>query len=130
MPVTINFIEDGHIIHIVIGDPWKVSEIIAIYPLVEAALNKVHYKIHTLADVSKTRQTPSNIFKTRLASANYSHSNTGIIAVVGASPMIKVFAETLFWLARYDRARFFTTYDDALNHIREVIAGENALDRS
>src|SRR5215467_10874218 len=117
MPVTLNLIEDGHIIHITITDPWKTSEITTLYPLVEATLNKAHYKIHTLADVSQTKQAPGNIFKSRLANANYSHPNTGVIAIVGASPVVKVMAETLFWLARYERARFFATYDEGLHFI-------------
>lgn len=84
MPVNMNIIENGRIIHYEYIDPWTFDDLLPLYAQVEKHLDRVAYKVHLLVDVRQMKNAPSNILKARREDAWLTHPNGGYVAVIGA----------------------------------------------
>src|SRR5438128_4715631 len=116
MPVTIELQENGSVVYWKIEDLWKLSELITYYKQAEAIFNNSSNVIHSLVDVQYARQIPAGALSVR-HSTTWHHPRSGQTAIVGASPLIRAMAETIFQLVRFNRARFFDSEAEARNYL-------------
>jgi hypothetical protein len=125
MPVELDILDDGHILRYTIIDPWTYADFERIMALETAHRDSVNHTVHNLA-VAKMRTVPPGVLRARNI-PTFNHPTAGHIALVGQSQIVRLFAETVLKLARYDRARFFDTEEDALAFLRDLIGKEHSL---
>jgi hypothetical protein len=123
MPVTLEFRENGHVLHYIFSDPWEVGDLTALYPQSTAYLQNAPGKVHTLADVRDAHRLPSGLLTVRHG-PDWSHENGGWIAVVGAMSLLKIFANIVFQLSQFDRVVFFDSEGEAWAYLRNAITAE------
>jgi hypothetical protein len=124
MPVTYELCENGHAIHINITYPWTTRELIAIYENERPLFDHATSKLHTLVDVTESRQTPSNALSARKDSPHFEHPNKGHLVIVGANPLIQALVEATIRIIRFEELKFCRTADEGWAYLREVIASE------
>jgi hypothetical protein len=122
MAVKFDILDDGHIVRYTITDPWRYED----YKVFEAEdiahRNSVNHKVHNLT-VANLRPNTAGIVKTRNSPA-LTHPNAGHIAIVGTGAQIRFIAEMILKLARFERAQFFDTEEQALEYLRGIIQAE------
>src|SRR4051794_17017846 len=105
MPITFELCENGYAIHIKVSDPWTTQELLAMYeaerPLFDQAVNI----IHTLVDLTGSRQVPSNVLSARKGSPHIEHPNKGHLVIVGASPLAQTLVETAVRVIRFQELK-------------------------
>jgi hypothetical protein len=129
MPVTLELVENSHVMLFTFTDPWDVKELIAIYPTSQAYLDNATHKVHTLTDVRNARHVPSGILTARRG-PDWSHPSSGHVVIVGAVLLISTFARTVLRLVHFERVHFFETMDEAWIFLRKAIAEEQATANS
>lgn len=121
MPFESILIENDRIVQVTFSDPLTSEE------MERSFISKfIHHerptKLHALVDLTRlTNAPPAGAIRAWRRSA-LSHPNVGYTAIVGGTALIRLIANTIFWLAQYDRAKFFDTYDEALAYLRDIIA--------
>ncbi len=65
MPVRLQIIEDGFVLHYTISDPWEVSELLTAYDEERAHRDSVAHVVHSINDLSGTRKIPRNWWSAR-----------------------------------------------------------------
>src|SRR5258708_29689561 len=123
MPVTFELQENGTVLYWKIEDPWKLSELISYYKQAEVIFDNASHVIHSLVDVRYARQIPAGALSVR-HSTTWHHPQIGQTAIVGASPLIRAMAETIFQLVRFNPARFFNSEAEARNYLLMLVAQE------
>ena len=124
MPVTLELRENDRVLYYTFIDTWEVSELTALYPQSMAYLHNASRKLYTLAVFPcRARPIPSGLLTLRYG-PDWSHPNGGQIAVVGASALLRTFANFTFRLRGFEKTRFFDTEEEAWNHLRKLIADE------
>ena len=123
MPISLELVEDGHILYYVYSDPWTVEDLTSLTPRVMDYYNQASHKIHTLGDATKLRQVPPGALRVRSV-PNLSHPNSGDIAIAGASLLVETISTTIFRLVHFNRVKFFQNADEAWAYLRTVIAEE------
>src|SRR5260221_11513296 len=123
MPFESYLIENDRIVFVKLSDPLTPEE------MEQSFMRKFiddprPYHLPALVDVTGlTYAPPAGAIRAWRKSA-LSHPNLGHTALFGATTLIRLMANTIFWLAHYDRVKFFDTHDHALAYLREVIARE------
>jgi hypothetical protein len=126
MPVTIEYVENGRVLLYTFSDPWDANELAASYAGTREYLGKAHHKVHTLVDVRSARRVPSRVMDLRRG-PDWSHPNSGHVAVVGSATAISIFVQAIFRLSRFDRIRFFNTLDEGWTYLRKLMAEEDTV---
>ncbi len=124
MPITLEARENGRILHIVIADPWTITELRRTIAQVRAYLDCASGEIHTLLNVRRLRLIPPNTLQQIQHDLVLDHPHNGELVIVGSTQPLRMLAEFVFRLTRYDRARFFDTEDDAWIYLGQVILAE------
>ena len=125
MPVTVEPRENGRVLYSVYSDPWTITDMDKAHEFQISYYDTAPYKVHHLLNVTNARSIPPGIMRARTTSPEFSHPNSGYLAIFGAAPLLKMMADTLLKLARYKRAQFFSNIDDAWVYLRDVIAKES-----
>ncbi len=123
MPVTLELRESGRVLYYTFTDPWEVGELIALYPQSLAYLRGASNTICTLADVRRARRIPSGLLNLRFG-PDWSHPNGGPIVVVGASSLLRTFANIVFRLSGFERTKFFDSEAEAWAYVWSVLTGQ------
>jgi hypothetical protein len=118
--------ESGHIIYYKFADPWTVAEAVATFDKDKIHRDSVNFKVHTLINLCDMHAVPPKILSVRFGSPALSHPNSGHIAVFGAQPIVRTFADAVLLLTHFDRAKFFSTEDEAWAYIRQIMAKEKS----
>src|SRR4051794_30698536 len=126
MPVTYELCENGHAIHIKITNPWTIQELLAIYENERPLFDHAAGNLHTLVDVTETRQIPSNALSARKGSPHFEHPNKGHLVIAGANPLLQALVEATIRIIRFEELKFCHTPDEGWAYLREVIASEKS----
>ena len=121
MPLNLQMLDDGHIISIVITDPFVMTHLFDQYGTIKAHLDKMPFKVHTIVDLSNLRNVPSGALGGR-NSPPISHPNSGFVAIIGGSNFARSIIEVAFKITGYNRVRFFTSDETALAFLRDAAA--------
>jgi len=122
--ITMELVENGHVAHYKISDPWTVSELVAFYPQETVYRDAVKYKIHAFADLTQAHKTPPNMLAARKGNPSLTHPNSGQLVLVGISPLYEAIASTIFRITHYTKAKLFLTEAEAWVYLRELITNE------
>jgi hypothetical protein len=124
MPITLEIRENGHILYYVYTDPWQIIDMNTTIKIAEAHYNRVNFKVHSIINLSGSRQVPQGLIHARRSVSTLKHPNNGNAIIFGASNLIKTLGDVLIKLVRYDRVNFFDTEEQAWTHARKLIGGE------
>ena|SRR5579871_5238601 len=120
MPVTFELQENGWLMYFKIADPWKMIDLVTYYKQTEAIFDSATHSVHSLVDVQHARQLPAGVLSVRHVKT-WHHPRSGQTAIIGASPLARSMLETIFQLARFNRARFFVNEADARQYLLGLI---------
>jgi hypothetical protein len=123
MPFESTLFENNRIIHVIFTDPLTFDELEQYFGN-NFAENSFPHKIHALVDITKLVHPPPAGSIRAWRRSGLSRPNVGHTALIGGSALVRLVANTIFWLAQYDRAKFFDTYEEALSYLRDIIAHE------
>lgn len=122
MPVELDIIENGHILHYYITDPWTYEDY---EPHLEREIQhreSVDHKVHNLLN-ARVRTVPTGALKVR-SSPTFNHRTAGHVAIIGTSQIVRGFTQTIIRLANYDRLKFFDSEEQGLEYLRSIIQSE------
>jgi hypothetical protein len=126
MPVTVEIIENGHVMSYSITNPWTLNEFTATYPDAKAYLDRAPFRVHSLVGLEFVgRRPPPNVLRVR-EHPSFSHENGGYVVFCGAPTLAKALTGAALQIAQFKRFRFVDTPDAGLQFIREIIAHEVA----
>jgi hypothetical protein len=123
MPVIRTDLETGHVLKYTITDPWKITDLLTLFPADIAYRDQAQFKVHTLINAAGAYRVPPGWLNTRTA-PGLIHPNSGQFVVVGLHPTARRLLDVLVKIIHYDRMRIFETDDAALVYLREVIKNE------
>jgi hypothetical protein len=122
MPITLEPIENGHVLLYTFTDPWQVDDLTVFYAKVNGYLDETTYAVHSMADLRASKGlVPQGMLRAR-SGLNLSHPNNGYVVVVGVTGLARQVAELLFTVANFDRIKFFDNMDEALQFLRLAIS--------
>ncbi len=123
MPIHLNLIENGWILHFQIERTWTPDEILAAKKDTRRIFEQATHPVHALADL---RQAAVNVALLQASSQVIGGEplpNSGQIAVVGVSWMLRMIATPLLSLAvGNDPVTFFDSYDEAVRFLKRYIS--------
>ena len=121
MPGTVTLEENGYLLHYIYSDPWTITEMERVNAESLAFYNAAKHKLHVLVDMRGSKNAPTGMMRAR-NNPDLKHPNSGKIAVVGVTPLIRNVGEALLKLAHFNRAAFFDEMEPALEYLRAEIA--------
>lgn len=124
MPITMEIRENGYVAYYVMSDPWVTNDLTSLYPQDIQFRDSVNHLVHTFMDVSQVRRIPPDVIRARINAPAFIHRNSGHLIMIGAKSLPKIAAETIFRIARYERAKFFDTEEQGWAFTRQLIAKE------
>src|SRR5690606_1900012 len=123
MPAELNLTEDGYVLHYVFREPWSITDMTEVNRRAKEYYDAATHKVHVLLDVRGVRSAPPGFIRAR-SNPDVTHPNAGNIAVVGANSYIRALGDVILKLARFDRAKFFNTEEEAWAYLRAEIQKE------
>lgn len=129
MPVTLNVIEDGHIIYVKFVAPWKAEEMIRLFEedrlyRDEVLRTKPGQKVHLIAELVNAGGFPPGALQAR-NSPSLKHPTSGYAVVVGTQSYVIGLGNAVFRLARFEKVKFVETTEEALAFLKPHIANSN-----
>ena len=121
MPINLELIENGHILWFQIAGAWKTEEILPAKEKTRRIFQEAPHTVHALADLSKATINMSLLLASQQVIGGEPLPNTGQIAVVGVSWMLRMVAEPVLRAASRDPISFFDTTDQAKSYLRKYI---------
>ncbi|SRR5258708_168360 len=125
MPVNLEVKDNGRVMFWRFVDPWSLAELKPLTIQARDILQQATFTVHSIADLRQAHRVPSGVLSARQVTT-WHHPRSGQLAVLGASPFIKVMMETIFRIARFDRFRLFDDEAEALAYLQSLIAEEAA----
>ena len=122
MPVQMDYLHQGHIVRYVISDPWTIDEFTATFESSKAYLDNAKHTVHWLVHLDGVAKDPAGVLRTRQHPA-FSHANTGFVIFCVNNSLARRIIETTLRLARFNRTKFFKTYDEGLAFLDEQLNG-------
>lgn len=129
MPAELNLIEDGYVLHYVFREPWSMTDMVDVNRRAKEYYDAAGHKLHVLLDVRGIRSAPPGFIRAR-SNPDITHPNAGNIAVVGANSYIRALGDVILKLARFQRAKFFGTEEEAWDYLREEMVKQGVPQRS
>lgn len=126
MPIVQTLEADGRILRVVFSDPWTLEEMLAAFEESRPYLDAASKPIHLLADMRGAVRTTHGALRAREAPI-LRHPMGGEIAVFGVNLAGRILAETVLKLARFKRAQFFETEEEARAYLNKLIAEEASV---
>src|SRR5258708_28743950 len=121
MPVDLELKDNGRVMVWRFVDRWSLAELKPLTLQARDILKQATFTVHSIADLRQAHRVPSGVLSTRQVTT-WHHARSGQLAVLGASPFIKVMLETVFRIARFDRFRLFDDEAEAMAYLRGLIA--------
>lgn len=126
MPVTLEPIEDGYVLHYIISDPVNIYELMNVYKDERAYRDKAQHIVHSINDLSRVRRIPPNWLRLR-SGPGLSHPRSGEIVLFGLSPSISIIVETILKTVRFKRMKIFSKEAEAWAYIKKLAAEAKAM---
>lgn len=127
MPVTLELIEDGHILRLMINQPWDMNDFVATFPQTTAYLDAATHTLHSVVNIEGATRDPRGVLRVRHQPA-FKHPRGGYIAFCGAIPLARTLTETAMRLIRFKNYKFFHTEAEGMAFLRELIANEHNVE--
>ncbi len=130
MPVRLEIIEDGYVLHYTISDPWEISDLLKAYDQERAYRDSVALVVHSLNELSGVQKVPPSWWIARQG-PGLTHPRSGEMVFVGLAPGVRVLVDTVLKATRYQRIKTFNTADEAQEYIHRLVAeskSQNATD--
>ncbi len=125
MPIQLELIENDHILLIRIAGDWKPQDIPPAKENVRKIFTQATNTVHAVVDLKGVSVSLPLLQASQQVIGGEPLPNSGQIAVVGVSFMMRMIAEPILKLAGGgDELTFFNSLDEAKNHLRRVIAKE------
>lgn len=119
MPVAINLIEDGYVIHYEFTEPFLIEELLTAYQQELAFRNAAPHTLHSLTDFSKVTGIPKNWLQAR-SGPGLKHPRSGEMIFVGVRPGLKILLNTILKITRYERIKLFDTPEAAMAYAHQL----------
>ena len=127
MPINLELIENGHILLFQVDGAWTSEEIVAGKEKVRRIFQEAHTTVHALVDLRRARVNVPLLMASQQVIGGEALPNSGQIAVVGVSWMMRSLAEPILLLAgAAGTVAFFDTLDEAKTYLRRFIDQEMA----
>ena len=124
MPVTVEIIENGHIMSYAITNPWTMSEFTVTYPDAKAYFDRAPFRVHSLVRLEFVgARPPPNVLRIR-EHPSFSHPNAGYVVFCGAPALAKVLTGAALQIVQFNRFRFVDSPDAGFQFLREIMAQE------
>jgi hypothetical protein len=102
------------------SDPLDMDEIVASFPLLQKFYDEAPHVLHSVIDATNFRSIPANILRAR-TSPVLTHPNSGMLAGVDGNGLAAMLVEIMFRLINYKKAKFFTTREEGVQWLRQII---------
>src|SRR3954466_7654450 len=99
MPVTRELRNDGRVSYYVLTDTWVAADLSGLYPADNKYRDTAPFKVHTVMNLSATRNVPHNVISVRQNAPAFTHPNSGQLVMIGAHSFVRTMAEMIFRLA-------------------------------
>ena len=124
MPITVESIENGHILFIVPSERWDMLDVRQAQAKILAHIESVDFIVHSLLDLQHVHRPPSHVIGTH--GLNMLHDpRRGYLAIYGASRLLRSICNVLFRMEQFHMFRIFVTREQALDFLHSVIAAEH-----
>ena len=118
MPITLELIENNHILWFKVEGDWKPEEIIPAKEKTRQIFQAATQRVHSLLDLRKASVNMSLITASQQIIGGEPLPNAGNIAVVGVPWMMRMLVEPILRIANSgDPIRFFDNFEDAKKHL-------------
>ena len=125
MPISVELVENGRILHYIFVDPWTLNDMQEVNRKASEYYDAAGHTIHVLLDVGKVRTLPSGFMRAR-HNPDVTHPNAGQIAVVGASMLVKTIGDLITRLAQFERVTFFEDEQEAWAYLHSILTDSSA----
>jgi hypothetical protein len=130
MTITLNIIENGHIVLVSFTDPWQADEMYPLFKRDQAYRDTFQKqnrgtKVHLIADFTHSKQVAQGFLQAR-KSPSLSHPTNGMTIVVGANNLVEAISKIGFRAVGYTNMLFVKTLDEAVMILREAIRRERS----
>lgn len=125
MPINLELIENGHILHFQIDGTWTPEEIVSGKEKVRRIFQDARHTLHALVDLRRARVSIPLLMASQQVIGGEPLPNSGQITVIGVSWIMRSLAEPILRLAGgADTVTFFDTMDQAKAYLRRFIDQE------
>ena len=126
MPYESYLLEGEPILYTALIDPFTTEDMEAMWTYNREIRERFTRKLHVLLDVQRLKKGPPHGAIRGWRESSLTHENAGNIALVGANAITRFIANTVLWMAKFDRLQFFETQEDGLAYLRHIVAQEDA----
>ena len=120
MPVTLEHPHEQLVV-MTITAPWKVDELIAVYPQMEKYYSAAEKPMYGITNIEKIGTIPPGALRARV-SPMVAHKNCAHVYVVGAKGVARSLAEAVFTLTHFEKIDFYDTEAEAMAHFMSSIS--------
>jgi hypothetical protein len=125
MPIKMELIENDHILHIQVQDPWNAADIPVAKEECRSFFQQANHTLHAVVDLRRAAITVPLLSASQQVIGGEPFPNSGQIAVIGVAWMMRMVAEPILRLSgNADTLAFFGSIDEAKTHLRRIIAKE------
>jgi hypothetical protein len=118
MPIQIEVIENGRIMHLQVTDPWKPADILPAKEKTREIFTAAKNTVHALVDLRRAAITMNLISASQQVIGGDPLPNAGQIAVVGINPLMQMMARPILKLSGSgDTVSFFDSVESAKKHL-------------
>ena len=123
MPITLKSREDGRILVYTIVGRWEIHDVVEKFKEELAFRERASRTVHLLVDLRLMQNVPAKLITIRGA-PGMSHTTSGYVVMIGASPMARILGQSVFRVLGFDRARFFDIEELAWTFLNSVLTAE------
>jgi hypothetical protein len=123
MPIKMELIENDHILHFQIEDPWTATDIPIAKEQARNFFQQAQQTLHALVDLRRAAITVPLLTASQQVIGGEPFPNSGQIAVIGVNRLMRMIAEPILRLSgEAEKLAFFGTIDEAKTYLRRYIA--------
>jgi hypothetical protein len=123
MPIKMELMENGHILHLQVQDPWTAADIPVAKETCRTIFQQAEHTVHALVDFRGAAITVPLLNASQQVIGGEPFPNSGQIAIIGVPWMMRMVAEPILRLSgNADTLAFFGSMDEAKTHLRRHIA--------
>ena len=128
MPITMQPLESGHILHVKFIDPWTLIDVQNMYKTEQVYRDDSKFIMHTLIDIMELHKIQPSTLTIGRRSPTFNHPRHGHIVIVGTSAFAQALLQTLVRVTRTAQIKFFSTEAEGMAYLHQLIADEAAKD--
>jgi hypothetical protein len=123
MAIKMELIENDHILHFQVEDPWNAADIPVAKEKSRSLFHQADHTLHALVDLRRAAITVPLLSASQQVIGGEPFPNSGQIAVIGVSRLMRMVAEPILRLSgNADTLAFFGTIEEAKAYLRRYFA--------